>query len=155
VTDPKVFFEGWVACTFTADTPWTDLYPTPLAALIELRAAATLAGITEDELEAAVGDTVAALTAAMLDAPVPDATRRRMVPDEAGARDPVFAMELALSYGEGLQAAVGTDRRLAAHLIMHYLARQGYGLRALDQDALERPDAHVPPADVEAAEHLH
>ncbi len=40
-------------------------------------------------------------------------------------------MELALSYADGLRDAVGTDRSLAATLVLHYLARHGFSLRPL------------------------
>lgn len=143
--DAQSFIQAWLARTFAADMPWTDLYPTPLAALTELRAAAGVAGVTAEDLHTVLGDGVAAITAAMLEAPAPDPNRfASAAPDQDGPRSAVAAMEMALSYGDGLRDAVGTDRSLAANLVLHYLARQGFGLRPLTDDVGARAGGPAP-----------
>jgi hypothetical protein len=148
--DAQAFVQAWLARTFAADVPWTDLYPTPLAALTELQSAAGIAGVPAEDLHMVLGDGVGAITAAMLEAPAPDPHRfASPAPDRDGARSAVAAMEMALSYGDGLRDAVGTDRSLAANLVLHYLARQGFGLRPLIDDVGARaggtgPDLRVP-----------
>jgi hypothetical protein len=124
----KAFFERWVASNLSQREPWTTRYPTPAAALGELRAAAARENIDENELQADVGDLVDALMNALV------ATPREIVPVEparCASRDPAEAMELAINYLDGFRDVVGRDTGLAAHVVLHNLARQGFVLNAV------------------------
>ena len=129
----QVFFERWVAEHLASSEPWADLYPTPLSALAALRSAAALEGFGEDDLQAGVGDLVAAVTAAMIAAPPPMTTHLGAAFGLCPPTSPVEAMGLALSWLDGFREVVGPDAGMAAELVLSDLARQGFVLRRLDR----------------------
>ena len=125
----QAFFETWVEGTLAPRLASTVMCPTPLSLMAELRADAAAAGLSEDELRSGVGDLCEAIAERVMRMSEAAGTMSMFDGDARPCvTTPAGAMQIAISYLDGVRDVVSSDVALAADLVLCSLAKQGYRL---------------------------